>query len=125
MARTGRPKIAIDKKKFENLCALQCTLPEFAVVFDCSEDTIERWCQRTYKKTFAEVFKVKRGKGTISLRRYQFQMAQKNPTMAIWLGKQWLGQKDKIEQSIEETSEEILSEIAAEIKRVKERDKQE
>lgn len=91
----GRPRIEINKKEFEKLCALQCTLEEMAGFLDCSEDTIERWCKREYKKGFAEVFRIKRGAGKISLRRSQFQLAAKNPTMAIWLGKQYLGQRDK------------------------------
>lgn len=33
----------------------------------------------------------------MSLRRTQFKLAEKNPTMAIWLGKQYLGQRDNIE----------------------------
>lgn len=33
---TGRPQKEIDKKIFENLCGLQCTLEEIAGVFDCS-----------------------------------------------------------------------------------------
>ena len=31
----------------------------------------------------------------MSLRRSQFRIAETNPTMAIWLGKQYLGQKDR------------------------------
>lgn len=91
----GRPRIEINKKEFEKLCALQCTLEEIAGFLDCSEDTVERWCKREYNKGFAEVFRIKRGAGKISLRRSQFQLASKNPTMAIWLGKQYLGQRDK------------------------------
>ena len=53
MARTGRPTIKIDKDNFEKLCGLQCTLVEIAGFFNCSEDTIQRWCRRTYKMTFA------------------------------------------------------------------------
>ena len=30
----------------------------------------------------------------MSLRRSQFRLAENNATMAIWLGKQYLGQKD-------------------------------
>ena len=33
----------------------------------------------------------------MSLRRTQFKLAEKNPTMAIFLGKQYLGQRDNIE----------------------------
>ena len=64
--------------------------------FDCSEDTIERWCKRELGTTFAEAFKRYSVQGKVSLRSYQFQMAKKNCSMAIWLGKQWLGQRDAI-----------------------------
>ena len=89
----------IDKKQFENLCGLQCTLLEICDFFDVEDDTLNSWCKKTYGTTFSEVFKRKRGKGQISLRRMQWKLAEKNPTMAIFLGKQYLGQKDKIEYS--------------------------
>ena len=87
----------IDKRQFENLCGLQCTLLEICDFFDVEDDTLNSWCKKTYGTTFSEVFKLKRGKGQISLRRMQWKLAEKNPTMAIFLGKQYLGQKDKIE----------------------------
>lgn len=95
MAKTGRPRKQIDKAEFEKLCGMQCSCEEIADWFECSVDTVERWCKRTYKTTFAEVFSVKRGKGKIALRRAQFELAKKYPAMAIFLGKQYLGQKDK------------------------------
>lgn len=102
----ARPRIKIDQSEFEKLCAMQCTLDEIACFFKCSEDTIERWCMRTYKENFAEVFKKKRGTGKIALRRYQFQLAKKNASMAIFLGKNYLGQRDVVEQK---TNVEIKS----------------
>ena len=87
----------IDKKVFENLCGIQCTLSEICDAFDVEDDTLNSWCKKTYGTTFSEVFKVKRGKGQISLRRMQWKLAEKNPTMAIWLGKQYLNQKDRQE----------------------------
>lgn len=101
MAKTGRPKITIDQKIFENLCAIQCTEVEICSCFDCCEDTLNKWCKENYKNedgkpmTFSEVFAVKRQKGRASLRRAQFRLAQKNASMAIWLGKQYLDQKDE------------------------------
>jgi hypothetical protein len=93
--KAGRPAIEIDKDNFEKLCGIQCTLEEIAGFFNCSHDTIERWCKKTYEgKTFKEVFEDKRSSGLISLRRHQFRQAETNATMAIWLGKQYLGQKD-------------------------------
>ena len=92
----ARPKVIIDKPGFINLCELQCTLNEIAGFFDCSHDTIERWCKKEFKMTFGDVFAQYRSKGLISLRRNQFKLAEKNATMGIWLGKQVLGQKDII-----------------------------
>ena len=90
----GRPKKNIDQTEFEKLCGLQCTKEEIASWFNCSEDTIENWCHKTYKESFSVVFDKKRGVGKISLRRAQFRLAEKNAAMAIWLGKQWLDQRE-------------------------------
>ena len=92
---SGRPRKEIDQKQFENLCGLQCTLEEICGWFDVCTDTLETWCKRTYKRGFSEVFAQKRGAGKISLRRSQWRLAEKNANMAIWLGKQYLGQKDQ------------------------------
>ena len=95
----ARPRIEIDKKDFESLLVLQCTLKEVTAFFNnklggCSEDTIERWCKRTYHKSFAEVSAEKRELGKISIRRAQFRMMEKNAAMLIFMGKNYLGQKD-------------------------------
>lgn len=106
----GRPRIEIDEGDFRKLCGLQCTLTEIASFFGCSEDTVERWCKRELKISFAEAFKKYSAGGKISLRRWQFRMAEHNCAMAIFLGKNWLGQSDKIEQTITEV--EDLSTLA-------------
>lgn len=92
--RTGRPRKEIDKSEFQKLCMLQCTLKEIAGFFECSEDTVERWVKREYQTTFAETYKVYSQAGKISLRRYQFKLAEKSAAMAIFLGKNLLGQTD-------------------------------
>lgn len=118
MARTGRPKIEIDQNMFEKLCGLQCTLVEIAGVFECSEDTIERWCKRTYNKTFAEVYKKHSAKGKMSLRRNQFRLSEKSAAMAIFLGKQYLGQRDVVEynQGITDEAREEVSKLLESVK---------
>lgn len=90
----ARPTKEFDQKQFERLCALQCTKEEICSFFETSDKTLERWCKRTYKKGFSEIFREKRKLGNISLRRTQFRLAEKSASMAIWLGKQYLGQKD-------------------------------
>lgn len=102
MARTGRPKKEISQNIVESLCAIQCTETEICSVLECSEDTLNRWCRKTYGMTFAETFKNKSKRGKASLRRTQFKLAEKNAAMAIWLGKQYLGQKDQVETTIAE-----------------------
>lgn len=91
----GRPQKEIDKEHFEKLCELQCTLLEMLEFFDVSDKTLENWCKQTYGMNFSEVFKIKRQGGFISLRRMQFQLARKSAAMAIFLGKNYLGQIDK------------------------------
>jgi hypothetical protein len=96
--KMGRPLIQIPKEEFEKLCAIWCTLEEIAGFYDCSPDTIERWCKRTYKQTFADIYKRKSGTGAVSLRRKQFELAQAGDrVLLIWLGKQKLGQRDHID----------------------------
>ena len=97
MAKMGRPKKEISKEQFEKLCGLQCTKDEIAGFFNCSPDTIENFCKSTYKDTFSATYKIYSASGRISLRRYQFKLAEKSAAMAIFLGKNMLGQKDRIE----------------------------
>lgn len=91
----ARPRIEIDKENFEKLCGLQCTEKEICSFFGITDKTLTSWCNRTYNMSFSEVFEEKRGTGKISLRRAQFELAKKNAAMAIFLGKQYLGQTDK------------------------------
>lgn len=94
MARMGRPPIVIDKDLFENACELQCTLSEIAHLCKCSEDTIERWCKREYGQRFADVYIKYSAGGRMSLRRNQFELSKKSAAMAIFLGQQYLGQRN-------------------------------
>lgn len=96
----ARPKKEIDQDQFEKLCGLQCTEAEIMGWFDITDKTLTRWCKDTYGESFSEVYAKKREKGKISLRRAQFRLAEKSASMAIFLGKNYLGQKDVVEQTI-------------------------
>jgi|SRR5712664_1963582 len=88
----GRKPVSIDLVELEKLCTMQCTQEEISVWFHCSVRTIE-----TYSKqpAFAEAMARGRAKGRISVRRAQMKLLEAgNVTMAIWLGKQMLGQRD-------------------------------
>lgn len=114
----SRPRKEIDQKQFENLCGLQCTKEEICGWFDVTDKTLENWCKRTYKVGFSEIFRQKRGLGKISLRRHQWRLAEKNANMAIWLGKQYLEQRDDAGQASEEIARGVVAAILSAVKEV-------
>ena len=87
----GRPKIEINYKQAETLASIFCTQEEIAAVLGISVRTLQR------DEEFCRVYKKGQDTAKSSLRRMQFKLADRNPTMAIWLGKQYLGQRDNIE----------------------------
>jgi len=112
----GRPLTEIPQVTFEELCRIQCTLNEIASVLKCSPDTVERWCKRTYQLTFADSYQRFSEEGKSSLRRAQIKSALGgNATMLIWMGKQILGQQDRMNIVIspEKADELIDSAVAA------------
>ncbi len=108
----GRPRKAISRDAFQKLCKMQCTEEEIAGFLDCSVDTLQRWVKDTYEgATFAEVYKKYAAGGRASLRRKQYKLAEHNATMAIWLGKQYLGQRDRIDVAADAEQLEKLDAI--------------
>lgn len=103
-----------DRKAFESLCGLQCTEKEICDFFSTTDKTLNTWIKRTYademkNPCFSEAFEKYSATGKISLRRNQFRIAEKNATMAIWLGKQYLGQKDIQTSQTQEIETDPLS----------------
>ena len=109
----ARPRKQIDKEQFEKLCGLQCTEEEIAGFVDLSADTMERWCKRTYGLRFAEVYKQHSTTGKIALRRFQLKLAERSAAMAIFLGKQYLGQKDVVPGDSAEEEAALTAIVAA------------
>ncbi len=96
----ARPKIEIDFNLVENLCEIQCTGEEIASVLEIDYDTLNSRVKEKYGISFSEHYKKKSEAGKMSLRRMQWKAAERgNITMLVWLGKQYLGQKDKSELS--------------------------
>jgi hypothetical protein len=92
---TGRPEKEIDWNMFEQLCHIQCTQTEIASFFKIHHDTLADRVVKQYGDTYSSIYKRYADGGKMSLRRMQLKLAQKNAAMAIWLGKQYLGQRDK------------------------------
>jgi len=89
-------------KQIEGLARIQCTQREAAAVLGVHRNTFSAFLDTSEKARQAWEDGLETGKA--SLRRLQFKAAENgNPTMAIWLGKQWLDQKDKSETDVNMT----------------------
>ena len=97
----ARPRKDIDPEQVAKMAAIGCSYAEIAAVMKCDPSTLTR--------RFAQVIKDGHEKLNASLRRSQYDVGvnKKNATMLIWLGKQYLGQTDKVEQSGKLTHEHI------------------
>lgn len=94
MARRGTAA-SINLAELEKLAGMQCTDEEVAAWFGVSTRTIER---RRKSPVFAETMERGKAKGRISLRRSQLRiLEQGSAAMGIFLGKQYLGQRDQLD----------------------------
>ena len=94
----ARPLTEIDWDQVDKLCAIHCTGEEQAAVLGVDYDTLNAACKREHKMGFSDYFKQKASHGKMSLRRKQYTTAMDgNTTMLVWLGKNWLGQRDQPE----------------------------
>lgn len=86
----GRPRANIDPEKVELLAGCGCTVEEIAAKLGCNASTLYR--------NFARHIEKGRETGRASLRGKQFEVAMRgNVPMLIWLGKQMLGQAEKVD----------------------------
>lgn len=100
----GRPTKEFNRKQFADLISLGCDQEEICWFFrdeagkPANRDTLSRWCERTYGMDFQE-YRKKNGlmRLKIELRRNQLELSKKSAAMAIFLGKNYLGQRDTIE----------------------------
>ena len=121
--KAGRPEREFDKVMFERSCEIQCTVNEIEYVFHCDQRTLNKWCLRTYEQDFATCYKRFNGVGRASLRRAQFSAAIKgNATLLIWLGKQYLGQRDPEDEAVKAYSKGIYETITTVVKNQKAKD---
>jgi hypothetical protein len=96
--KLGRPRFEFTPKvldQIEKLASVMCTLSEIGDIIGCSHDTIQR--NQEAKEA------IKRGVANAkqSIRKTQFDIATKlnSSIMAVWLGKVYLGQTDKIQNT--------------------------
>ena len=114
MAKRGPKPYKPDWNQVDKMCAIRCTGEEIAGCMSIDYDTLAAACKRDHKMKFSEYIEQKGCMGKMSLRRAQYTNAVTNmiPSMQIWLGKNWLGQKDKEET---ETKQSDMSEVLSKL----------
>jgi hypothetical protein len=117
----------LDLEEIEKLCALYCTQEEIAAwcgvslraieerrkntgtLYDFQRPTAEGGRSLTVEKlTFKEIMDNGYARGRVSIRRQQIKLLEAggpgSGTMAVWLGKQILGQRDSYDLKVEEVT---------------------
>lgn len=88
----GRPKIILDEEQISRFIGKGFTVEYVADYFHCSVQTLYANYSEALRKGY--VFR----KGCLQAKQLHTAMAG-NVTMQIWLGKQWLEQKDKVDHT--------------------------
>ena len=108
-SKGGRPRFDFSDKLplVRKLASIQCTDEEIAAGIGCSQDTLARGRKR--EPDLDAAILEGRANGRMSLRRAQYQRAMDgNPAMLIWLGKQILGQRERVDlENMDEMPESI------------------
>ena len=108
----GRPKIEIDYELCKKLAQIFCTQKEIAAVLGVSASTLE------HDQEFLRIHKEGLETAKASLRRKQWKLADKNALMAIFLGKNYLGQVNEPDKTLGEDAADHFKEIARAIRKV-------
>jgi hypothetical protein len=102
----GRPKKVIDYALVEKLATIQCTQEEIANILEVSTKTLQR------DEEFCRIHKKGIEQGKSSLRRLQWKSAETgNTSMLIWLGKQYLAQREPKQELELDTNKEVIQQI--------------
>lgn len=91
----GQKRKEVDATAIEKAASIGCTQEEVALIVGCSVRTIQT------RDDLRDAYERGGLRLKTSLRRLQWEKAEAgNVTMMIWLGKQLLGQKDRVEETL-------------------------
>lgn len=113
----GRPKKQIDWALFEEACNVQCTQQEICAFLRINHETLTKHVLEHYGEPYSQVYNRFIEGGKMSLRRMQYKLAKTNTGMCIWLGKQYLNQRDNIAMThaspeVVKCFEDVMKQIA-------------
>jgi hypothetical protein len=99
----GRPRTELEDKMFNGWEQLEALIPwatgeYIANMFEIDYDTLNRRIQERYSMSFSELKALKQEGIRLTLFKKQLDVAlQGNPALLIWMGKQYLGQTEKVQ----------------------------
>lgn len=96
MARPKRVFSEEEEQKIEEYALNNCHIDTIALALNIAKNTLIR--------RYGTFIKKKRAEGRVRLRGFQVSLAPSNPAMAIFLGKNELGQTDKQTITTEQTN---------------------
>lgn len=98
----------IDKGKFEAMVRMQMTDEELEQFFGITSGQLYKWVKKTYhvKSPLTQIKKL-RMEGKVAFLSRQFTLAKTNPTIAIWIGKNYFGQTDEAESGNKDEIEDL------------------
>jgi len=95
-----------DWDKIKNLCMADCNGVEIASYIGVHPETLYKRCKKDNGISFTEFHLESKSKGDSLLKAKQYEIAMKgDKKMLVWLGKNRLGQSEKLEQKTNLTSE--------------------
>lgn len=98
--KMGRPKKTIDEKQFDTIIQLPIIKEDVARILNVSESHLERYIRARFHTTFETLRRQNAGSFKKNLLGKQYELAMKgNVTLLIWLGKQYLEQSDKVDNT--------------------------
>ena len=71
----------LTKDLFEELAALQCAPEEILGYVGTTEQKLERWCRKVYRRPLSEMLPMIRQDGLIAIRRASFDQLKKSATI--------------------------------------------
>lgn len=106
-----RPKpVVLTKEEIKNLAANGCTDKHIAIRAGISESTLQKRFRKELDEGRAEL------RETILKAQIELAVKKQNATMLIWLGKQYLGQRDVLPLRIDENElEQKLHNVVIEL----------
>jgi AraC-like DNA-binding protein len=117
----NRPLANIDWAIVDEMLRNQCSGVEIAARFGISPDTLYKRVEKEFGCTFSAYSAEKKSRGLATLREKQLAEALRgNTAMLIWLGKQYLDQREHRQESAKEYTGEQLTLIKSLFDQIKE-----